>query len=366
MDMLCEKKLRMELERLGFTPELEKFRNENNLHDYKIGRVIAEYKERYSVRTIDGDVDGEITGKLRFTADSREDFPAVGDWVALQTYESDFAIIHAILPRYSILKRQSAGQSGNTQIIATNIDYALLIQAVDRDFNLNRLERYLTICYSSGIQPIIVLSKTDLIDEANLSEIKERAASRVPDVPVITVSNQTQQGYDALHEVMEKGKTYCMLGSSGVGKSTLLNNLSGRILMRTDTVSQSTGKGRHVTSHRELVVLDGGAIVIDNPGMREVGITDSAGGLETTFDHIFDLSQNCKFKDCTHTTEIGCAVIAALEEGKMDKAAYENYLKMVREKAFFESTVAERRRRERIFGRILKDYHKKDVKRRKY
>ena len=152
-----------------------------------------------------------------------------------------------------------------------------------------------------------------------------------------------------------------MLGSSGVGKSTLLNNLMGRTIMRTETISDSTNKGKHVTSHRELFMLENGAILIDNPGMREVGIADTEGGLETTFDMIVTLSKHCRFKNCTHTTESGCNVIEAVEKGELDRNSFENYLRMQREKAYFESTVAERRRKEKIFGKILKNY-KKDIK----
>ena len=156
-----------------------------------------------------------------------------------------------------------------------------------------------------------------------------------------------------------------MLGSSGVGKSTLLNNLSGKTIMRTDTISQSTNRGRHVTSHRELIVIENGGILIDNPGMREVGIADSTGGLEITFDMIFSLSENCKFKDCTHTSEIGCAVLEAIENGEIDKASYQNYLKMEREKAHFESSVEEKRKKDKEFGKMLKNF-KKDMKKNKY
>src|SRR4030042_923573 len=163
----------MTLEDLGYNNILEKFRIENNLNSFEIGRIIAEHKERYIVKTTQGEFEAEITGNMRFTAKSREDFPAVGDWVALTTYDSDFAIIHKILPRFSIIKRQAVGQFGEIQIIATNIDYAFLVQAVDRDFNINRLERYLTICNSSKVSPIIVLSKIDLINEQQISEILE-------------------------------------------------------------------------------------------------------------------------------------------------------------------------------------------------
>lgn len=354
----------MTLEDLGYNEKIEKFRIENDLKIFEAGRVIAEHKERYIVKTAKGEFEAEITGNMRFAAKSREDFPAVGDWVALTIYDADFAIIHKILPRFSIIKRRAVAQYGEIQIIATNIDYAFLVQSVDRDFNINRLERYLTICYSSKVRPIIVLSKIDLIDEHRYNEILEKIKLRIKDVSIIAISNETQNGYEAIKKTIEKGKTYCMLGSSGVGKSTLLNNLSGRNLMRTATISQSTNKGRHVTSHRELIVLENGGILIDNPGMREVGIADTSIGLETTFDDIIRLSHKCKFKDCTHTNEIGCSVLEAVEKGEIDKSSYENYLRLEREKAYFESTSAERRKKDKDFGKMVKNY-KKAINRKK-
>lgn len=355
----------MKLDDLGYNDKIEKSRIENNLEDFEIGRVISEHKERYIVKTEKGEFEAEITGNLRFSAKGREDFPAVGDWVALTIYDSGFSIIHGILPRFSIISRQAVSQFGEVQIIATNIDYAFLIQAVDRDFNINRLERYLTICYSSDVSPIIVLSKTDLIDEQRMNGILNDIKLRIKNVPVIAISNETQNGYEAIKKTIEKGKTYCMLGSSGVGKSTLLNNLSGRTIMRTDTISQSTNKGRHVTSHRELIILENGGILVDNPGMREVGIADTTSGLEITFDKIVSLSQNCKFKDCTHTRETGCSILEAVEKGDIDKNSYENYLKLEREKAHFELTVVEKRKKDKELGKIIKNY-KKGMNKNKY
>ena len=355
----------MTLEDLGYNAKLEKFRIEHSFDAFEIGRIISEHKERYIIKTDKGEFEAEITGNMRFTAKSREDFPAVGDWVALTTYDSDFAIIHSILPRSSIIKRQAVGQFGEIQIIATNIDYAFIVQAVNRDFNINRLERYLTICNSSKVEPVIILSKTDLINELRINEILDNIKIRIKNVPVIAISNETQKGYEAIKKLIKKGKTYCMIGSSGVGKSSLLNNLSGKTLMKTDLISQSTNKGKHVTSHRELIILENGGILIDNPGMREVGIADTTGGLEITFDMIVSLSKNCKFKDCTHTSEIGCSIIEAVEKGEIDNASYENYLKMEREKAHFESTIAEKRKKDKEFGKIMKNY-KKDIKNNKY
>lgn len=355
----------MKLDDLGYNDKIEKSRIENNLEDFDIGRVISEHKERYIVKTEKGEFEAEITGNLRFSAKGREDFPAVGDWVALTIYDSGFSIIHGILPRFSIISRQSVSQFGEVQIIATNIDYAFLIQAVDRDFNINRLERYLTICYSSDVSPIIVLSKTDLIDEQRMNGILNDIKLRIKNVPVTAISNETQNGYEAIKKTIEKGKTYCMLGSSGVGKSTLLNNLSGRTIMRTNTISQSTNKGRHVTTHRELIILENGGILVDNPGMREVGIADTTSGLEITFDKIVSLSQNCKFKDCTHTRETGCSILEAVEKGDIDKNSYENYLKLEREKAHFELTVVEKRKKDKELGKIIKNY-KKGMNKNKY
>jgi len=351
----------MNLQDIGYTDELEKFRVEHNLSGFDIGRVVTEHRERYIIRTAESEYEAEITGNMRFTAKGREDFPAVGDWVAFTAFDNEFAIIHKILPRYSMIKRQAVGQFGEIQLIAVNIDYAFLIQAADRDFNINRLERYLTICNSSQVQPAVVLSKIDLIDETRMKEIVDSIQARIKEIPVFAISNETQVGYEAIKEYIKKGKTYCMLGSSGVGKSTLLNNLSGKTIMRTDSISQTRNKGRHISSHRELIILDQGGILIDNPGMREVGIADTTDGLETTFDKIIQLANNCKFKNCTHIHETGCSVLEGVENGEIDQASYENYLKLQREKAYFESTLAERRKREKEFGKMYKNY-KKDIK----
>ncbi len=348
----------MTLEALGYTTELENYRQEQRLDNFTIGRVIAEHRERYIVKTEAGEYDSELIGNLRFTAESRRDFPAVGDWVAVSAYDDDKALIHRIFPRKSILERQAAGRSGQLQIIAANIDFALIVQAVDRDFNINRLERYLTICHTAKVEPLIVLSKTDLISDEVLAALTRQISERVIATPVITVNNQDPDGYAALAEAVKPGKTYCLLGSSGVGKSTLTNTLSGQEQMKTGAISESVKKGKHVTSHRELIVLKNGGLLIDNPGMREVGIADTGTGLETTFDTILALAETCKYKDCSHTSETGCAILNALDNGEIDEAAYGNYQKMQREKKHFESTVQERRRKDRSFGKLIKTHLK--------
>ncbi|MEZ4920350.1 MAG: ribosome small subunit-dependent GTPase A [Saprospiraceae bacterium] len=352
----------MTLEDLGYNSELENYRKDQNLDSYGVGRVISEHKERYVVKTPEKECDGEIIGHLRFSAHTRSDFPAVGDWVAISEYDDNKVLIHSVFPRKTLIERQAVGKQGEKQIIATNIDYAFIVQAVDRDFNINRIERYLTICHTAHVNPIIILNKIDLIHDSELSELVRTVQERIKQVPIIPISNASQKGFETLKEHIEKGKTYCLLGSSGVGKSTLSNTLLGKQVMKTNTISASTSKGRHVTSHRELLVLDTGGILIDNPGMREVGIADSNDGIEITFNALIELSKDCKFKDCTHTTELGCAVIQAVERGELDNSSYENFLKMEREKEHFESTVVEKRRKDKDFGKMMKNFKKNNYK----
>jgi ribosome biogenesis GTPase len=261
-----------------------------------------------------------------------------------------------------VISRQAVGHIGETQIIASNIDYAFIVQAVGQNFNMNRLERYLVICNSSRVKPIIVLTKTDLIDEEEKEKCLEMIRERMSDIPVYAISNVTQDGYDSLKTIIKKGSTFCLLGSSGVGKSSLLNNLLGKEVMKTGSISESTNKGRHITSHRELILLQNGGILIDNPGMREVGISDQTDGLETTFDAISRLSLECKFKDCTHTNEIGCSVLEAIQNGELDQSVLDHYQKMQKEKMYFETSVVEKRKKEKAFGKMIKNYHKMNVK----
>lgn len=350
-----------DLTEYGYNSQTALLWQEHGAEGFEPGRVLAEHRERYRVVTARGELDAEITGNLRFTASDRSAFPAVGDWVVLMVYDGATAMIHKILPRTSLLSRQAVGRQGEVQVIAANINLAFLVQSADRDFNINRLERYLTICHSSGIRPVIVLTKTDLLSPAEVPELLNRLERRISQVPVLAVSNVSGEGLDLLAGYLQKGLTCCLLGSSGAGKSTLLNRLSGREVMKTDSISASTLKGRHTTTHRELIVLESGALLIDNPGMKEVGIADQGEGLDITFDQLLRLAGSCRYQNCTHTGEAGCAVREAVENGELDSASYENYLRMEREKAHFEATLAERRQKDKEFGKMMKNY-KKDLK----
>ena len=342
----------------GYKESIQSYVAEQGTNEFAVGRVISEQKERYCVFAESKEYEAEIAGNLRFSARGREDFPAVGDWVLATLYDKDFAVINSVLPRYSAIKRRAIGRLGETQIIAANIDYAVIVVAAGRDFNLNRIERYLIICNDAKCKPIIVVTKIDLLSEREISELERDISKRIKDIPVLLLSNETLSGIAALRDKIEKGNTYCLLGSSGVGKSSLLNNLCGKEVMKTGNISSITSKGKHVTSYRELVVLDNGGILIDNPGMREVGIADNGSGIDKTFRTIDEMARYCKYSDCTHSHEIGCAVLAAVKNGEIEQEAYDNYRKLEKEKAHYSSTKAESHKKDRDFGKMLKNFNR--------
>lgn len=347
----------MTLEDLGYNNELENSRKKQNLDSFGIGRVILEHRDRYTVKTESNEFDCELIGNLRFTVTDKNELPSVGDWVAISEYDEGKALIHGVLPRSSVLTRKAVGKLGQSQIIAVNIDVGIIIQSVNRDFSINRLERYLTICNASKIDPIIILSKIDLIEELELEELIIQVQERIKNVPVIAISNQSKIGIDDIRSKLIKGKTYCLLGSSGVGKSTLINTLVGENLVETGVISKSIDRGKHVTTHRELIVFENG-VLIDNPGMREVGIADVSDGLEMTFDEILSLAQDCKFNDCTHTDEIDCAVLNALEKEELNEESYENFLKMSKERTHYESDSQARKKKGKDLGKMIKEMKK--------
>ena len=355
----------MTLTDLGYNTEMGSFMRENNLSEFTVGRVTQEHRERYVVSTGDDEYEAEITGNLRFTADSRAVFPAVGDWVAMNLYDSNSAIIHKVLPRKSVLERQAVGKTGEKQIISSNIDVALIIQSIDSNFNINRLERYLTICYASGIEPVLIISKIDLSSDAEIRSVMNNLEAREKRIKTILLSNISMKGMDEVMDFLQKGKTYCVVGSSGVGKSTLINNLLKKNILKTGSISESTNKGKHVTSHRELFVLENGGIIIDTPGMKELGMIENSDGVRTTFEEIFNLSLSCKFTDCTHSTEAGCAILEALNNGFIDQDTLENFRRIVREQQRFQTTIAEKRKKDREFGKMAKSILK-DKKKEKY
>jgi len=348
------------IEDLGYDSFFESNRLKLGLDSFLIARVTAEHKGAYKVRNSADEYLAKITGKQIWEASSKEDYPVVGDWVAISELEEKKAIIQAILPRKTTMKRKQSDKN-RIQMIAANIDVALVVEAVDRDYSLNRLERYSSIAIDGGIKPAIILNKIDLISKETLKEKVTQIKSRFKDVDVILASVLTDEGLAELCEYIKKGKTYCFLGSSGVGKSSLINKLLGESLIKTRDIGSRSGRGKHTTTTREMYFLDQGGIVVDNPGMREVGMTDTHSGIDNFFDEITALAEKCKFLDCTHVHEPGCEVLAALESGKLDKDKYTNYINLKKEAEFYEMNKLEKKEKDRQFGKFLKKA-KKDLK----
>ena len=352
------------IEDLGYNSFFESNRVKLGLDIFQIARVIAEYKEAYKVKNINGEYLAKITGKQIFKASSREDYPAVGDWVAISELEEGKAIIHNILPRRTVIKRKYSSKN-EIQIIATNIDVAFVIESVDRDYNLNRLERYFAIANDGGIKPAIILNKIDLISKEKLYLKISQIKNRFEDIDVISTSTLTDEGLNELSMYIEKGKTYCFLGSSGVGKSSLINKLIGKNEIKIGDISLCSGRGKHTTTAREMYFLAQGGMVIDNPGMREVGMTDTNAGIDNLFDEITVLAKKCKFIDCTHIHEPGCEVLSTVKSGILNKDKYSNYISLKKEAEYFEMTKLEKKEKDQQFGRFVKKA-KEDLKKYKH
>ena len=374
----------IKIEDLGYTPFFESGRNKLGLGGFSVARVISESKEAYNVKNAKGEYIAKITGKLMFNAVSREDYPAVGDWVAITDPDDNRAVIQGILPRLTVIKRKyrdknKAGEKDRTQVIATNIDTAFVVESVDRDYNLNRFERYFAITENSGVKPAIILNKIDLLSREELAERLTQLRNRFPDIDMILTSTVNGEGLDELKRYIIKGKTYCFLGSSGVGKSSLINRLLGENAIKTGDVSSYSGRGKHITTARQMYFLPAlrslgegeengpdaavgtGGIVIDNPGIREVGMTDVNQGIDVFFDEITALAQKCKFTDCTHTREPGCEVLNALKLGKLEEKKYSNYINLKKEAEYHNMNDLEKRKKDRQFGKFIKKA-KKDLK----
>ncbi|MBP9212552.1 MAG: ribosome small subunit-dependent GTPase A [Bacteroidetes bacterium] len=329
-----------------------------------LARVIAEHKGRYAILVNNQERTAEITGKMMFEAVTRKDYPAVGDWVAVQMYDGESpCIIHRILPRTTTLSRKTSGKEMEEQIIAVNVDIVFIVQGLDHDFNLRRLERFLVVASQSGAAPVILLSKTDLHTPETMQEVLQEVHAIAKSAPVIAYSAKTMQHLDVIKQFITTDVTVCFVGSSGAGKSTLINRLLGREKLATQEVRSEDSKGKHTTTHRELIHLPDGGCVIDTPGLREIGLWDADTSIDTTFADIIDLGLQCRFTDCTHNEEPGCAVRAAIDDGSLDEGRYISFLKLQKEADFIAAKTditkqQERKAREKKLGKLQKEYQK--------
>lgn len=325
----------LNLQQLGWNNHLETAYLPYKADGFTVGRVGLEHKGSYRVFTEQGILLGEITGKMRFQSVNREDYPAVGDWVVIQARPAEGrASIHAILPRKSKFSRKVAGMTTEEQIMATNIDTLFIVNALNHDFNPRRVERFMIMAWESGASPVIVLSKADLCEDTE-EKIREMEAVAFG-VPIIVISSKDKTGLEELSACIKPGETIALLGSSGVGKSTLINTLYGEEIQQVQDIREGDDKGRHTTTHREMIVLPSGGILIDTPGMREFQLWEAGDSLEQSFQDIEDLKENCMFRDCRHKSEPNCAVQAAIANGQLDSKRYESYIKLQKELAYID------------------------------
>jgi ribosome biogenesis GTPase / thiamine phosphate phosphatase len=341
-----------------FANHFEPYRHQG----FTVARVVIECRNSYVLQTENAELSAEITGKLRYRAIERQDFPAVGDWVVIRSREREgAATIHGILPRRNKFSRKNVGAETTEQIVATNVDTVFLVSGLDGDFNPRRIERYLILAWESGANPVIILNKADVCPnlEACLREVSAIALG----IPIITISAATSQGLEELQPYLQPGQTVALLGSSGVGKSTITNQLMGETVQTVQTVRQRDNRGKHTTTHRELMVLPTGGLIIDTPGMRELQIWTGDESISGTFADIEELAQQCRFSDCQHQREPGCAVRQALQNGRLDESRFLNYQKLQKELKYMERKqdqreyIAEKEKWKKI-TKSMRNYHK--------
>src|SRR3989339_276180 len=326
-------------------------------------RIAVENKQRYILYSEAGELPGEVTGKLLYSSEVAE-LPKTGDWVAAILFEDEKkAIIHSVLERKSKLSRKIADRKTEEQVIAANVDYVFIVQSLDNNFNIRRLERYIVSTLESNIKPVIVLDKIDLTSESLLR--KKEAMQRFSNLPVILTDALIGTGVNEIKNILSEGKTGVFAGSSGVGKSTIINSLMDKEILKTSEGSSSINKGKHTTTRRELLIIPNGGIVIDTPGMREFQLWNVDDGINQVFDEIEIISRECKFSNCTHTKEAGCAVLKALVKGIIDEAKLQSYYKLQKEIRYLEEKQDEkgflkRKEREKKIGKAIKQLYKTD------
>lgn len=332
---------RIILERFGWNEWFEEKLKAKGLSYSEIGRVVWENRGFYKIESILGVFNGKLRGKLI----NRGEIPVTGDWVIFKREENtEFLIIEGILERKSKISRKSAGDITEEQILAANTDIVFVVTALDEDFNLRRIERYLALVWESGAKPVILLTKKDIAENV---EEKVREVEKISfDTQVIAVSSFKNENIESVKKLILYGKTAVLIGSSGTGKSTLINSIIGEELLKTGEIREKDGRGKHTTTSREMIFLDNGGIVIDSPGLREIQLWDVKEGISSVFEDVEKYMGKCKFRNCTHTVEPGCAIIEAIENGEISEKRYQNYLKLKKEERYIAGKTDEKIREE--------------------
>jgi len=322
--------------------------------EQSIARVVAIDRGRIVVHDGQGEFSAELLGKFFYAAESVAKFPCVGDWVCLEHHGSEeFASICTVLPRKTLLQRKTVGYNEEFQMLASNIDIAFIVMACHYDFHISKLERFLVMIHEAHITPVLLFTKTDLMSPEELQAIIASIRDAGINMKIMALSNITGDGLDELRSFISPKKTYCLLGSSGVGKSTLMNQLIGEDTFETQAVSAS-GQGRHTTVRRHLMLLKQGAMIVDMPGMRELAVSEVKEGIESSFEDIIELAAMCKFSNCTHSNEPGCAIVAALASKELNGEHYKNYLKIQKESRHHKklSSFVQKRRKAKNASRV--------------
>jgi len=339
---------------MGLNDEMIKI-YEEKYGDLYLGRVTIEHKGLYRIITENGEVLGKISGKLQFDAGGRQDYPAVGDWVVIDRVDNQTgdAIIMSILPRKNKFSRKMAGKKFDEQIIAANIDVLFICMSLNNNFNLRRLERYIALAWDSMTVPVILLTKSDLC--MDIEEKYQEVVNVALGIDILEVSVLTKRGLDDVKGYIKPGITLAFIGSSGVGKSTLVNELMGEGRLEVQDIGKDD-KGRHTTTHRELMLIPTGGVLIDTPGMREIHLLDGDEGVEQSFSDIEELGKSCRYSDCSHEREPGCAVHKAINDGELTSKRLVSYMKLKREAEYMERKI--NKTAEQNYKKQIKKFHK--------
>ena len=353
----------MQLTDLGWDGYFEKHFEAYRSQGFSPVRIVRENRELYTAYSESGELSCELSGKFRFNIQYKSDFPSVGDWVVASVLPNENkAVIHSVLPRKSVFSRKIAGEVTDEQVVASNIDTVFIVTGLDLNYNLRRIERYLTMAWNSGATPVVLLNKADLcVDEieARIVEVESVAFG----VEVFALSAAADAGLEIFDRYIASGKTVAFLGSSGAGKSTIINRLLGEERLKVGEVSKLGSRGHHTTTSRELILIPSGGIVIDTPGMRELQVWGDDEGLKQVFDEIEEMAKDCRYKDCTHQTEPGCAVLEALQQGRIDPKRLESYFKLRKEFEYIEqrqtmkASEIEKAKKKKI-SKLIKAYFK--------